>query len=57
MNLHIKWTVIFLIIINYSLNTTKPFLKINHLERINCNSIITEVDEKNTYIIKSEFEI
>jgi len=57
MNLQIKWTVNFLIIINYSLNTTKPFLKINHLERINCNSIITEVDEKNTYILKSEFKI
>jgi|GEM_PF-6598878 len=30
--------------------TTKPFLKINNLERINLNSIITEVVE-NTYIL------
>jgi hypothetical protein len=52
MNLQIKWTVIFLIIINYSLNTTKPFLKINHLERINCNSIITEVEEKKYIYFK-----
>ena len=38
-------------------NTTKPFLKINHLERIIRNSIITKVVEKNTYILKSEFKI
>jgi hypothetical protein len=31
-------------------NTTKPFLKINNLERINLNSIITEVVE-NTHIL------